>query len=156
MVRAIAVIIIETGMITPPVVLNVFVVKWVAEGVSLGTIFRGVLPFWFAMVVCLALIVLFPQIALIIPSSMFRWNDGIWHKIPVFIAGEKGPLAGASRTLLFPNGVFLFADTMLTQERNSCSFIASNFYIFENIRKNGAGDEIRTHDPYLGKVMLYP
>lgn len=67
----IAVIVIEMGMITPPVGLNVFVVKSVAEGVPLGTIFKGVLPFWIAMAACLALIVLFPQIALVIPNSMF-------------------------------------------------------------------------------------
>lgn len=68
----IAVIVIEMGMITPPVGLNVFVVKSVAEDVSMGTIFRGVLPFWFAMAACLLMIVLFPQIALLIPQAMFR------------------------------------------------------------------------------------
>ena len=67
----IAVIVIEMGMITPPVGLNVFVVKSVAEDVPLATIFKGVLPFWIAMVVCLVLIVLFPQFALVIPNSMF-------------------------------------------------------------------------------------
>lgn len=68
----IAVIVIEMGMITPPVGLNVFVVKSVAEDVSMGTIFRGVLPFWFAMAACLLVIVVFPQIALLIPQAMFR------------------------------------------------------------------------------------
>lgn len=68
----IAVIVIEMGMITPPVGLNVFVVKSVAREVPMATIFRGVLPFWFAMLACLLLIVLFPQIALLIPKAMFR------------------------------------------------------------------------------------
>ncbi|AXS42302.1 TRAP transporter large permease [Breoghania sp. L-A4] len=68
----IAVIVIEMGMITPPVGLNVFVVKSVARDVPMATIFRGVLPFWCAMAVCLLLIVLFPQIALVIPQAMFR------------------------------------------------------------------------------------
>jgi tripartite ATP-independent transporter DctM subunit len=68
----IAVIVIEMGMITPPVGLNVFVVKSVAGDVPMTTIFRGVLPFWFAMLACLLLIVLFPQIALLIPQAMFR------------------------------------------------------------------------------------
>lgn len=67
----IAVIVIEMGMITPPVGLNVFVVKGVAVDVPLTTIFKGVLPFWIAMGVCLLLIILFPQIALFIPQSMF-------------------------------------------------------------------------------------
>ncbi len=68
----VAVIVIEMGMITPPVGLNVFVVRNVAEGVALGTVFRGVMPFLAAMIVCLALIVAFPQIALVIPNSMFN------------------------------------------------------------------------------------
>lgn len=68
----IAVIVIEMGMITPPVGLNVFVVKGVARDVPMATIFRGVFPFWFAMAVCLLLIVAFPSIALLIPQAMFR------------------------------------------------------------------------------------
>jgi len=67
----IAVILIEMGMITPPVGLNVFVVKSVAPDVPMGTIFRGVLPFWIAMAAGLLAIVIFPQIALIIPQAMF-------------------------------------------------------------------------------------
>lgn len=67
----IAVILVEMGMITPPVGLNVFVVKSVAQDVPMGTIFRGVLPFWVAMAACLLAIVIFPQIALIIPRAMF-------------------------------------------------------------------------------------
>jgi tripartite ATP-independent transporter DctM subunit len=68
----IAVILIEMGMITPPVGLNVFVVKSVAQDVPMSTIFRGVLPFWTAMAAGLLAIVIFPQIALIIPQAMFR------------------------------------------------------------------------------------
>jgi tripartite ATP-independent transporter DctM subunit len=67
----IAVIVIEMGMITPPVGINVFVVKGIAPSVPMGTIFRGVLPFWFAMLVALALLIAFPQLALLIPQSMF-------------------------------------------------------------------------------------
>lgn len=52
--------------------LNVFVVKSVAHDVPMATVFRGVLPFWFAMVACLLAIVAFPQIALMIPEAMFR------------------------------------------------------------------------------------
>ncbi len=48
----------------------VFVVKGVAQGVPMATIFRGVLPFWFAMAVCLGLLVAFPDIALYLPSRM--------------------------------------------------------------------------------------
>lgn len=65
------VIVIEMGMITPPVGLNVFVVKSVAGDVPIGTIYRGVSPFIVALAVCLLLIILFPDIALLIPNSMF-------------------------------------------------------------------------------------
>lgn len=67
----VAVIVIEMGMITPPVGLNVFVVRGVAGDVPLTTVFRGVFPFLLAMVVGLVLIILIPQIALLIPNSMF-------------------------------------------------------------------------------------
>lgn len=67
----IAVILIEMGMITPPVGMNVFVVKGIAQDVPMSTIFKGVLPFWFAMVVCLMLLVIFPQIVLFIPQAMY-------------------------------------------------------------------------------------
>jgi tripartite ATP-independent transporter DctM subunit len=67
----VAVIVVEMGMITPPVGLNVFVVRGVAGDVPLKTVFSGVMPFLFAMIVGLLLIILFPQIALIIPNTMF-------------------------------------------------------------------------------------
>ena len=66
----VAVVVIEMGLITPPVGINVFVVKGVAANVPMSVIFRGVLPFWFAMAVCLVLLVLFPEIALYLPSQM--------------------------------------------------------------------------------------
>ena len=68
----IAVIVIEMGMITPPVGLNVFVVRGVAGDVKLATVFKGVFPFLIAMIVCLVLIILIPDIALLIPNSMFN------------------------------------------------------------------------------------
>jgi tripartite ATP-independent transporter DctM subunit len=67
----VAVIVIEMGMITPPVGLNVFVVRGVASEVPLTTVFKGVFPFLIAMLVALLLIIAFPQIALFIPNSMF-------------------------------------------------------------------------------------
>ena len=59
-------------MISPPLGLNVFVVKGIAEGVPMGEIFRGVMPFWGAMLVCTALLIIFPQIALLLPETMIR------------------------------------------------------------------------------------
>lgn len=50
---------------------NVFVVRSVVPEVPLMTIYRGVMPFLLAMIVALMLIIIFPQIALLIPDSMF-------------------------------------------------------------------------------------
>jgi len=66
------VIVLEMGLISPPVGVNVFVVKGIAADVPMGRIFAGILPFWLAMGVCLAVLILFPQIALFLPNSMFN------------------------------------------------------------------------------------
>ena len=64
------VVIIEMALISPPVGLNVFVVKSIAPGISLETIFRGIFPFWLAMIVAVVFLLWFPEIALILPSMM--------------------------------------------------------------------------------------
>jgi len=66
------VIVLEMGLISPPVGINVFVVKGLVPDVPLSQVFAGIMPFWLAMIVCLALIIAFPQIALFIPQTMFR------------------------------------------------------------------------------------
>jgi tripartite ATP-independent transporter DctM subunit len=66
------VIVLEMGLISPPVGVNVFVVKGIAGDIPMGDIFRGILPFWLAMGVCLALLVAFPQIALFLPNTMIN------------------------------------------------------------------------------------
>jgi tripartite ATP-independent transporter DctM subunit len=63
---------LEMGLISPPVGINVFIVKSVAPSVPLGDIYRGVAPFWFAMLVTLVILVAFPQISLILPDTMFN------------------------------------------------------------------------------------
>ena len=69
----VVVIVLEMGLISPPVGVNVFVVKSVAPEVPMGTIFRGIWPFWIAMGVCLAILVAFPEIATFLPDSMFNF-----------------------------------------------------------------------------------
>lgn len=64
------VITLEMGLISPPVGVNVFVVKALAEDVPMRKVFEGILPFWIAMVLCLILLILFPDIALMLPRSM--------------------------------------------------------------------------------------
>jgi tripartite ATP-independent transporter DctM subunit len=63
---------LEMGLISPPVGINVFIVKSVAPSVPLGQIFVGVIPFWLAMIVALAVLIAFPQISLFLPDSMFN------------------------------------------------------------------------------------
>ena len=63
---------LEMGLISPPVGINVFIVKSVAPKVALADIFRGVLPFWLAMLVTLGILIAFPQISLLLPNTMFN------------------------------------------------------------------------------------
>jgi len=62
---------LEMGLISPPVGINVFIVKSVAPTVPLGDIFRGVIPFWIAMLMTLIILIAFPQISLFLPTTMF-------------------------------------------------------------------------------------
>lgn len=65
------VIVLEMGLISPPVGINVFVVKSIAPNVNMNTIFRGVWPFWFAMLALIVVLLMFPGIALLLPQTMF-------------------------------------------------------------------------------------
>ena len=66
----VVVVVTEISLITPPVGLNVFVLKAVLPDVKVSTIFKGVTPFWIADIVRLTLIVLFPAISLFLVSLM--------------------------------------------------------------------------------------
>ena len=60
----------EISLITPPIGLNVFVLKGVLKDVPVSTIFKGVTPFWIADIFRLLLLTLIPWIALFLPSLM--------------------------------------------------------------------------------------
>lgn len=66
----IVVIVVELGLMTPPVGMNVFVIKSLAPDVAMWTIFLGVMPFVLAALVCLALVIAFPDIALVLTRFM--------------------------------------------------------------------------------------
>jgi tripartite ATP-independent transporter DctM subunit len=68
----VCVIMMEAGLITPPMGLNVFTVAAIAKDTSLEEIFKGALPFLIAMLFVTFLITLFPQIALYLPGMMGR------------------------------------------------------------------------------------
>lgn len=60
----IVVVVTEISLITPPIGMNVFVLRSVLPDVSLATIFRGVFVFWVADIVRLALIIGQPVLSL--------------------------------------------------------------------------------------------
>ena len=64
----IVVVVTEISLITPPVGLNVFVLRGVLPDVSLGTIFKGVTPFWCADIVRLLILLFFPTVSILLPS----------------------------------------------------------------------------------------
>ena len=63
-------VVVQIGLISPPVGMNMFVVKSMLPRVSTATIFRGVTPFVVATVVLLGVLVAFPSISLILPKLM--------------------------------------------------------------------------------------
>lgn len=65
----ISVLMMEAGLITPPLGLNIFVISGVAD-VPMGTVFKGAVFFLFAIFVVVFLVTVFPQIALFLPGIM--------------------------------------------------------------------------------------
>jgi tripartite ATP-independent transporter DctM subunit len=64
----IIVLVAEMGVITPPVGMNVFVIKGIAPEIPLHRIFRGILPFLAALILLTVLILFVPQIATFLPN----------------------------------------------------------------------------------------
>lgn len=66
----IIVMVVAMGIITPPVGMNVYIIKGVAPEVPLEVIFRGIWPFLMALIVCIILLIMFPQIATYLPELL--------------------------------------------------------------------------------------
>ena len=64
------VMIVQIGLISPPVGMNLFVLNALLPGVGLSTIFRGCWPFVLVLIFMLGLLIAFPQISLWLPSLM--------------------------------------------------------------------------------------
>ena len=64
----IIVILLEAGAITPPVGINVYVIKGIAHDVDLHTIFKGIFPFLGAIILGLIILTMFPGIVLFLPG----------------------------------------------------------------------------------------
>ncbi len=60
------VVMMEMGLITPPVGLNVYVISGMAKDVPMYTIFKGIVPFLLALLVMIAILIVFPEIALVL------------------------------------------------------------------------------------------
>ena len=66
----IIVLVVQIGLISPPVGMNIFVLRSLLPQVGLGTLFRGVMPFTVALIAMLGIMVAFPQLATWLPSLM--------------------------------------------------------------------------------------
>jgi tripartite ATP-independent transporter DctM subunit len=64
------VMVVELGLIHPPVGMNIFVIKSVVEDAKISTIFYGVLPFIVTDLLRLTILIIFPSIVLFLPSHM--------------------------------------------------------------------------------------
>ena len=73
------VVVVQIGLISPPVGMNMFVVKSMLPRIATATIFRGVTPFVVAEVVLLAVLVAFPSISLVLPTAdeAVIWREAI-------------------------------------------------------------------------------
>jgi tripartite ATP-independent transporter DctM subunit len=65
------VVLIEVGLITPPVGMNLFVLQLQLPDTRLGVVYRGVLPFLFANAVLIALLLALPALALWLPEALY-------------------------------------------------------------------------------------
>ena len=63
----IVVMVVELGLITPPIGMNVFIIKGMVPDVPLGAIYLGVLPFVLAQILLIAILVALP---VWLPQSM--------------------------------------------------------------------------------------
>ncbi|NLL51245.1 MAG: TRAP transporter large permease [Peptococcaceae bacterium] len=68
---AIIILVAVMGAITPPVGLNLFIMKSVAPSLAVSSIFKGVWPFVLALLFCIILIIIFPEIAIWLPQVVY-------------------------------------------------------------------------------------
>jgi TRAP-type C4-dicarboxylate transport system permease large subunit len=66
------VVVVEIGLISPPVGMNIFVLRTLLPHVSTGTIYRGVIPFVVADIIRLGILVALPVLSTWLPDLLFR------------------------------------------------------------------------------------
>jgi len=67
----IIVLVVALAEATPPVGMNFFIIKGVAQDIPLETIFKGIWPFLICILVLIALLIVFPSIATFLPDLVF-------------------------------------------------------------------------------------
>ena len=65
------VVVAEAGLITPPVGMNIFVIRAQMPDIDLGTVYRGIVPFLFADIALIVMLVLLPGLALWLPGLLY-------------------------------------------------------------------------------------
>jgi len=68
----IVVMVVAMGVITPPVGMNVYIIKGIAKDVPLEKIFKGVWPFLICILIAIALLIIFPSIATFLPNLLIK------------------------------------------------------------------------------------
>jgi TRAP-type C4-dicarboxylate transport system permease large subunit len=66
----VVVVVVQIGLISPPVGMNIFVVRTLLRHISIGTVFRGVWAFTAAQCILLALLIAVPELATYLPKFM--------------------------------------------------------------------------------------
>jgi TRAP-type C4-dicarboxylate transport system permease large subunit len=67
----IVVVMVEVGLIHPPVGMNLFVIQAQAPDVKITSIYRGIIPFLIAPLILIVLLFLFPGLALWLPKALY-------------------------------------------------------------------------------------
>ncbi|MCL2045788.1 MAG: TRAP transporter large permease [Oscillospiraceae bacterium] len=66
----VVVLVVAMGVITPPVGMNVYIIKGIAKDVPLEAIFKGVWPFLFCILICITILVAFPPLVMYLPNLL--------------------------------------------------------------------------------------
>jgi TRAP-type C4-dicarboxylate transport system permease large subunit len=67
----VVVVMVEVGLIHPPVGMNLFVIQAQAPDMRLASIYRGILPFLVAPLILILLLFMFPRLALWLPKALY-------------------------------------------------------------------------------------
>jgi tripartite ATP-independent transporter DctM subunit len=68
----IVVLVVAMGVITPPVGMNVYIIKGVAPDIPLEKIFKGIWPFLGAVIVCIIILIIFPGMVTFLPDLLMK------------------------------------------------------------------------------------